>query len=648
MAELFRLFGFTIGTANNVASITKEIPKEERSPITPSNDDGAVTITTTPYYGTYVDLEGSVKNEIELITKYRHMSLQRELNSAISEIVNEVVQKDEDGEIVELDLDDLKVSDGTKEKILEEYENIQKLLSWNTIPDEIFRRWYIDGRIYYHVIVNEKIPQEGIKELRYVDPRRIRKVREIQKRKDPVTGADIVDKINEYYLYSEKVHMATTITTNIGVKITPDAIINVNSSLMDEKGIMVLSHLHQAIRPLNHLRMVEDAMVIYYLSRAPERRIFYIDVGNMEKRKADQYLYDIMMKYRNKLVYDSTTGEIRDDRKHLSMMEDFWIPRRGEGKSTEITTLQGGVNLAQLGESTEYFKKALYESLNIPISRLNLDGQGPSLVGIGRSTEVSREEIKFSKFIDTIRGKFQNIFLNSLGLQLRLKNICNEEEWKVLKQDIKFKWNKSNNFDELLEAELLRERVTTLSLIDPYVGRFFSAEWVQKNVLQMNEEEIVEMKMQIEKEMKEGNPATTGSMGVLQQAQADAQLQQQDAVNQYLDAMPAPDAQTAPLIMAPMLTGQPFTGKLDPNLQAKAAMQNPGMGGMGGAPTPDAMNSPGPGGPMGNQGMGGSGMKPPMGGSGAAGGGAGKVQKPAAAPKNKAAASGNRMKGKLS
>jgi hypothetical protein len=573
-----RLFGYTFG-ANS--SITQTAPKEERSPITPPNEDGALTIQATPYYGTYLDLEGVVRNEIELITKYREMSLQPELEAALFEIINEVIQKDEEGDIVELDLDDLKVSEQTKNKIIEEFENVQKLLKWNTQPDQIFKRWYIDGRIYYHAIVSEEGPAEGIIELRYIDPRKIRKVREVQKKKDLLTGAEIIDKINEYYIYSEKVSLnqSTTATTTLGIKIAPDSIISISSDIMDAKNQMLYSHLHKAIKPLNNLRMVEDAVVIYRLSRAPERRVFYIDTGNLPKLKAEQYLQDMMIKYRNKMVYDATTGEVRDDKKHFSMMEDFWIPRRGEGKSTEVSILQGAQNLGKL-EDVEYFKKKLYESLNIPVSRLNLDGQGPSLVGVGRSTEVTREELKFSKFIDTLRGKFANLFLNALGTQLRLKNICNGEEWEILKQDIKFHWIKSNNFDELLEGELLMTRLGLLAAIDPYVGRFYSSEWVKKNVLQLNDEEIAEMDAQIKAEMSANNPATAGSAGMMAAQQADLAMQQgelglqaQEVGIDYMKQMPAADKDTAAMIMAPVLTGQPLT-----------APQIGGPPGMGGAP----------------------------------------------------------------
>jgi hypothetical protein len=499
-----KLLGFNFG--NN--SVTKVVPKEERSPVTPPNDDGAVTIQSTPYYGTYVDLEGSVRNEVELITRYRDMSLQPELEQAIDEVVDESIQEDDDGDVVELDLDRLDdegISEGTKDKIQDEFDEILRLLSWRRNAYETFRRWYIDGRINYHVIVNSKDAQSGIKELRYIDPRRLRKFREIQKEKDPLTGAEVIVKINEYYIYSEKVSLQNSISNAIGIKIAPESIVQVNSSLMDPRANMVLSYLHKAIKPLNNLRMIEDAVVIYRLSRAPERRVFYIDIAGMPTAKGNQYLYDTMMKYRNKLVYDASTGEVRDDRKHLNMMEDYWIPRKGE-KNTEITTLQSGQNLSRI-EDAEFFQKKLYRALGIPIGRLNLEGNAPSIAGIGRTTEVTREELKFAKFIDRIRAKFQMLFLEALGIQLRLKGICNDEEWQTIQELIDFTWVKSNNYDELLEGDVLRERLLTLQQVDPYVGRYYSVKWVKKNILKQTDEEIEEMTAEMEEEQAAGDPA---------------------------------------------------------------------------------------------------------------------------------------------
>lgn len=512
-----KLLGFNFSNT----SITKEIPKEERSPITPPNEDGAVTIQSTPYYGTYVDLEGAVRNEVELITRYREMSLQPELESAIDEIVDEAIQEDEEGKVVDLDLDELDehgISEATKDKIQDEFDEVLRLLRWKHNAYEIFRRWYIDGRLNYQAIVNEKDPKSGIKELRYADPRRLRKIREIQKEKDPTTGAEVVTKVNEYFIYSEKVSLQNQISNTIGIKIAPESIIQINSPLMDARALMVLSYLHKAIKPLNNLRMIEDAVVIYRLSRAPERRVFYIDVAGMTTAKANQYLYDVMMKYRNKLVYDASTGEVRDDRKHLSMMEDFWIPRKGD-KNTEITTLQSGQNLSRI-EDAEFFQKKLYRALGIPIGRLNLEGNQPSIAGIGRTTEVTREELKFAKFIDRLRSKFQGVFLEALGIQLRLKNICNDDEWQQIREFIDFTWLKSNNYDELLDSDLLRERLITLQTIDPYVGRYYSATWVKKNVLKQNDEDIEQMTADMENEQAVGDPAMINAQAMAGQVGA--------------------------------------------------------------------------------------------------------------------------------
>jgi hypothetical protein len=400
----------------------------------------------------------------------------------------------------------LEIADNIKKKISEEFQYILKLLNFGNMGHEIFRRWYIDGRMFYHVIIEEASPAKGVQEVRYIDPRRIRKIREIQKTKDPKTGIELIKKQNEYYLYNERGIIGTH--SNLGAKISVDSVVNVNSGLMDAKRSMVLSYLHKAIKPLNQLRMVEDATVIYRLSRAPERRIFYIDVGNMPTIKAEQYLRDIMVKYRNKLVYDSSTGEIKDDRKHLSMLEDFWLPRREGGKGTEITTLPGGQNLGEM-EDVKYFEKKLYKSLGVPISRLEAQ-QGFSL---GRSTEITRDELKFAKFIQRLRNKFSTLFDDLLRIQLVLKRVCTEEEWKEFKEKIWYDYKKDNNFTELKETELLNNRLSTLQLIDPYVGRYYSAEWVRKNVLQQTEEDIEEINQQM---------AAEAQVKQQQQAQAEA------------------------------------------------------------------------------------------------------------------------------
>ncbi len=505
---MVQLFGFEISRKKQ-----QEQDEKNKTFALPQNDDGAVTIQSGAYYGTYVDLDGVVRNEIELITRYREMAMQPELETAIDEIVNEAIVNDDAESGVEIDTDELKQADNIKKKIRDEFEYVLKLLDFGNMGHELFRRWYIDGRLFYHVIIDDKSPQKGIVELRYIDPRRIRKIREIQKTKDTESGMEIIKRMNEYYLYNERGMIGAH--SNLGTKIAIDSVVNVNSGLMDSKRAMVLSYLHKAIKPLNQLRMVEDATVIYRLSRAPERRVFYIDVGNMPTIKAEQYLRDVMVKYRNKLVYDSSTGEIKDDRKHLSMLEDFWLPRREGGKGTEITTLPGGMNLGEL-EDVKYFEKKLYKALGVPISRLEQQ-QGFSL---GRSTEITRDELKFTKFVNRLRNKFSTLFDELLRLQLVLKKICTEEEWKEFKENVWYDFKKDNNFTELKEAELLQNRLAVLQLVDPYVGRYYSMAWVRKNVLMMDDDEIEEMMQQIEEEKaantpvdENGNPIPTDEMG---------------------------------------------------------------------------------------------------------------------------------------
>ena len=496
-----KLFGFTLGEKDIVQ---KQVPEQSSFALpTDTLDDGAVTITQNSHYGTYVDLEGSVRNELELITRYREMANHPECDMAITEIVDEAISHDDKGKVVDIKMDDLKQPESIKKKIRDEFKNILGMLNFSNLSDDIFRRWYIDGRIYFHIIVNEKNPKEGIQELRYIDPRKIRKVREIQKGKDIKTNADIIKSLAEYYVYNDKITTTNNYSAgsagsvNSGLKIAPDSIINVTSGMMDAKNTFIISYLHKAIKPLNQLRMIEDAIVIYRVSRAPERRVFYIDVGNLPKGKAEQYLRDVMIKYKNKVVYDAQTGELRDDRKHMSMLEDFWLPRREGGKGTEITTLPAGQNLGQM-EDVQYFQKKLLQSLNVPYSRL--EPQGGGLVGLGRTTEVTRDELKFNKFIVKLRNKFSQIFDHALKVQLSLKGICSQEEWETFKEEIFYDYIKDNNFTELRDAELLTQRLQSLSLIDPYVGRYYSKEWVNKNVLHLTDDELEEMKKQIDSE----------------------------------------------------------------------------------------------------------------------------------------------------
>ena len=497
---MVQLFGFEISRKKNQVE-----DEQNKTFALPQNDDGAVTIQSGSYYGTYVDLDGTVRNEIELITRYREMSMQPELETAIDEIVNEAIVNDDNGQAIELNTDDLKQPEQIKKKIRDEFDVVLKLLNFGNMGHDIFRRWYIDGRVFYHIIIDDKRPTLGIQELRYIDPRRIRKIREIQKIKDPQTGMEIIKRQNEYYLYNERGIIGAH--SNLGAKIAIDSVVNVNSGLMDSKRSMVLSYLHKAIKPLNQLRMVEDATVIYRLSRAPERRVFYVDVGNMPTIKAEQYLRDIMVKYRNKLVYDSTTGEIKDDRKHLSMLEDFWLPRREGSKGTEITTLPGGANLGEL-EDVKYFEKKLYKALGVPIGRLEQQ-QGFSL---GKSNEITRDELKFTKFVQRLRNKFSSLFDDLLRIQLVLKKVCTEEEWKQFKEEIYYDYLKDNNFTELKEAELITNRILLLQYVDPFVGRYYSKEWVRKNVLKQTDEDITEIDEQIADELAQ-EPAPTDAMG---------------------------------------------------------------------------------------------------------------------------------------
>ena len=430
----FSLFGFNISRKKN-----EDDNLVQQSFTPPTNDDGALTITSAAYYGTYVDLDGTAKNEVELISRYREMAMQPEIESAVDDIVNEAICQDDDGKIIQIVLDDLKQPDKIKNAIKNEFQTILKLMNYTNMAQDIFRRYYVDGRMYYHIIIDRDTPHAGIRELRYIDPRKLRKVREIKKKKDERTGVDVMNVINEYYIYNDKVVSGSSSNMGpVGVRITTDSIISVVSGLMDSRRAVVLSYLHKAIKPLNQLRMIEDATVIYRISRAPERRIFYIDVGNLPKLKAEQYLRDIMVKYKNKLVYDANTGEVRDDRKFLSMMEDFWLPRREGGKGTEISTLPGGQNLGEL-EDVKYFERKLYKSLNVPVSRLNPESSGFTL---GRVSEITRDELKFSKFVDRLRNKFSDVFDQALRVQCVLKGICTDEEWTDFKEHIYYNFIK--------------------------------------------------------------------------------------------------------------------------------------------------------------------------------------------------------------
>ena len=511
----FSLFGFQISRQQE-----DEEKSAEQSFAPPTNDDGALTITSAAYYGTYVDMDGTAKNEVELIGRYREMAMQPEIESAIDDICNEAIVQNDDGENIKLVTDKLEVSPKIKKAIETEFITLQRLLNYNNMAPDIFRRFYVDGRLFYHVIIDKENPTQGIKELRYIDPRKIRKVREVKKNKDPRTGVEMVTVVNEYYIYNDKsINGSQSNYGPVGVRIAKDSIINVNSGLMDSRRASVLSYLHKAIKPLNQLRMIEDAVVIYRISRAPERRIFYIDVGNLPKMKAEQYLRDIMVKYKNKVVYDAATGEVKDDRKFLSMMEDFWLPRREGGKGTEIQTLPGGQNLGEL-EDIKYFEKKLYKCLNVPISRL----ESATSFTIGRATEISRDEVKFSKFVNKLRNRFTELFDEALRIQCVLKGICTNEEWNIFKESIYYDFIRDNNFAELKDAEILRERLSLLSQIDMYTGRYYSMDWIRRNVLRFSDVEIKEIDKEIDKEREAGipMPADLQYVGLLPGGSGDA------------------------------------------------------------------------------------------------------------------------------
>ena len=439
-------------------------------------------------------MDGRDKNELDLIRRYRDIAQQPECDGAIEDIANEAIVSDERDKSVSLSLDRLDLSRNIKAKIREEFDEVLRLMDFNAKGHDIFRRWYVDGRIYYHKVIDTKAPRKGIKELRYIDPRKIKKVREQRKEKDPKTGLDLVKSIDDYYLYNEKGMDQNTGTTS-GIKITADSVAYCPSGVVDMHRGTVISYLNKAIKPVNQLRMIEDALVIYRISRAPERRIFYIDVGNLPKVKAEAYLKDVMNRYRNKLVYDAKTGEIRDDRNHMSMLEDFWLPRREGGRGTEITTLPGGSNLGEI-DDIKYFQNKLYRSLNVPISRLEAENS----FSIGRSDNITRDELKFTKFVQKLRKKFSVLFMDILKTQLVLKGVIAVEEWDTMKEHIQFDFMQDGHFTELKNAEILQNRLDMLGQIESYVGTYFSKEYVRKNVLRMSDEEIEEVENQMKDE----------------------------------------------------------------------------------------------------------------------------------------------------
>ena len=504
-----KLFGFSIDDDNN-------LNPSAVSPVPPNNEDGVDHYLTSGFFGSYVDIEGVYKTEFDLIKRYREMALHPEVDSAIEDIVNEAIVSDSNDTPVQIDLDNLNASDGIKKSVREEFKTILDLLDFDKKAHEIYRNWYVDGRLFYHKVIDLKNPQEGIQELRYIDAMKIRYIRQVKKeKKDPNNLLRNPNKdnpmdfefpeIEEYFSYNPKLQYPTGTSgyasqaSNKGIKIAKDSITYCSSGLVDRNKGSTLSYLHKAIKSLNQLRMIEDSLVIYRLSRAPERRIFYIDVGNLPKVKAEQYLRDVMMRYRNKLVYDANTGEIRDDKKYMSMLEDFWLPRREGGRGTEITTLPGGQNLGEITD-IEYFKKKLYRSLNVPPSRM--DGEGG--FNLGRSSEILRDELKFTKFVARLRKRFSNMFNDMLKTQLILKNIITPEDWDKMSEHIQYDFLYDNHFSELKDAELMNERLALAQVAEPYVGKYYSQDYVRRKILRQTDEEILEQDRLIEKEIADG------------------------------------------------------------------------------------------------------------------------------------------------
>jgi len=506
-----KLFGFSIDdSAKKPDSIISPVPK--------NNEDGADYFVQSGFYGSYVDIEGRFRTEYDLIKRYREMALHPETDGAVEDVVNEAIVSDLYDSPVEIELSNVNASDGIKDKIRTEFKHIKEMMDFDKKSHEIFRNWYVDGRLFYLKVIDVKKPDQGIKEIRYIDPMKMKFIRQEKKDKNNKNNLanlsnayevdpkkDIYPEIEEYYVYTPKPnHPMGSYNPSGGgakssIKIAKDSVTYVTSGLFDRNKGTCLSYLHKAIKALNQLRMIEDSLVIYRLSRAPERRIFYIDVGNLPKVKAEQYLRDVMMRYRNKLVYDANTGEVRDDRKFMSMMEDFWLPRREGGRGTEITTLPGGQNLGELSD-IEYFQKKLYRALGVPESRIANDGG----FNLGRSSEILRDELKFAKFVGRLRKRFANMFSDMLRTQLILKNIIAPEDWDQINDHIQYDFVYDNQFAELKESELLNERLGTLATIEPYIGRYYSQEWVRRKVLRQSDQEMEELDDQISKEIEDG------------------------------------------------------------------------------------------------------------------------------------------------
>lgn len=498
----FNFFGWNLKRTKK----EKEL-KTADSFVLPTNDDGAVTVEgVAGAYGAYIDFDATVKNEFELVTRYRELALLPEVDFAIDDVVNEMIVLDGESDAVQINLSTLKAPSSVKKAVEKEFENILSLLDWNNQAYELVKKWYVDGRLFHHIIIDENNTNKGILELRYIDPRQIKKVREVEKEIDQDTGAELVRVTDEYYVYNSRgiSYNTSTAYSSIsmvgGIKIKPDCVSYTHSGIVDKYSASVLSNLHKAIKPINQLKMMEDAMVIYRIARAPERRIFYVDVGNLPKSKADDYLRSIMHRYRNRLQYNIETGEMKDDRRFMSMLEDYWLPRREGSQGTSIETLPGGENLGEMAD-VEYFQKAVYRALNVPISRLD-SSNGFQL---GKAAEISRDEIKFSKFITRLRLRFTLLFDELLKTQLVLKKVINPDEWSQIKNGIKYKFNTDNHFAELKDAEIMKSRLELLASVDAFSGKYFSPQWIKQNVLRQSSDE----QEQIEKQIKESSADTS-------------------------------------------------------------------------------------------------------------------------------------------
>lgn len=493
MAEGWNIFGFEIKRKSEDAE-----QERQKTFTPPDNDDGALVIQRGAYYGTTLNMEATYKNEIDLINKYRKMAIQPEMETAIDEIINDAVVPDETGLCVSVNLDNLEVADNVKKKITDEFKYVLRVLNFSNQGYELFKRWYVDGRIFFHAIIDKDKPKDGIKELRYIDPRKLRKIREIIREKDRISGIDLIRKINEYYLYNE-MGMVGAAYSNLGVRISVDSVISATSGLMDVDRRVILSYLHKSIKPLNSLRLVEDSLVIYRLTRAPERRAFYIDVGSLPTKAAMKHLQTVKDMYRDKIVYDADTGEIRNDRKFMAMTEDFWLPRREGSNSTEIDTLPGADNLGNI-EDIIYFERKLFKSLGVPLSRL----EATTGFSLGRANEINRDEIKFSKYIKRLQKRFSDIFDAALKIQLVLKGVCSEEDWDQIRHDVSYEFRVDNYYDELKEMEMWTERVTLATSFMQFRGQLVPKEWIRKKILRFTDEDIKEMDSQMEKEKESG------------------------------------------------------------------------------------------------------------------------------------------------